>query len=423
MNKKHLPIRLRIDRLSIRFSKKVLRTIIVLFIANSSLLYAQRADPFRQARLNLVRNYIEAEGIKNPEVLRAMRTVPRHEFMSPGYRKFAYIDSAYSIGYKQTISPPFVVAYMTETIKPQKTDKVLEIGTGSGYQAAILSELVKDVYTIEIIEPLGRSAARRLKKLGYQNVHPKVGDGFKGWPEHAPFDKIIVTCSPENVPQPLVDQLKEGGLMIVPLGERYQQIMHLFQKKNGKLIRTKLISTLFVPMTGISENLRKIKPDPLHPTIHNGNFEIDENHDGKADSWHYQRQTRLIKNEAPEGKNYVTIENSVAGREAKLVQGFAIDGKKIKELKISLSAKITQIRRQNARNYQPGLYIWYYDGGRKLLKHPSQIGPWVGTSQWENVTRTVKVPASAKEAIVGVGLFGATGRLSVDNIRFEPIRK
>ena len=137
---------------------------------------------------------------------------------------------ALPIGEQQTISPPFIVAYMTQEIDPQPTDRVLEIGTGSGYQAAMLSPLVKEVYTIEIVEPLGKRAARTLKRLGYKNVFAKVGDGYLGWPEAAPFDKIIVTCSPEKVPQPLVDQLKDGGLMIVPVGERYQQNLYLFRK-------------------------------------------------------------------------------------------------------------------------------------------------------------------------------------------------
>ena len=150
---------------------------------------------------------------------------------------------------------------------------MLEIGTGSGYQAAVLSPLVKDVYSIEIVESLGKHAAQTLKRLKYTNVHTKIGDGYLGWPEHAPFDKIIVTCSPEKVPQALVDQLKEGGRMIVPVGERYQQVLYLFKKKDGKLINEALRPTLFVPMTGTAEDEREIKPDPLHPKLVNGGFE------------------------------------------------------------------------------------------------------------------------------------------------------
>ncbi len=151
-----------------------------------------------------------------------MRDTPRHEFVPRDQQKNAYFDMSLPIGDEQTISGPFVVAYMTEQLDPQPADKVLEIGTGSGYQAAVLSPLVKDVYTIEIVEPLGKRAEPTLKRLKYDNVHVKIGDGYQGWPEHAPFDKIIVTCSPEKVPQPLVDELKEGGRMIVPVGERYR---------------------------------------------------------------------------------------------------------------------------------------------------------------------------------------------------------
>src|SRR5262249_1764857 len=150
-------------------------------------------------------------------------------FVDPNMKKDAYVDTALPIGYKQTISPPFVVAYMTQTIDPQADDRILEIGTGSGYQAAVLSNLCKEVYSIEIVPQLGRLAASRLKQLSYDNVTTKVGDGYQGWAEFAPFDKIIVTCSPESVPQALIDQLKDGGKLLIPLGERYQQVFHVFE--------------------------------------------------------------------------------------------------------------------------------------------------------------------------------------------------
>jgi protein-L-isoaspartate(D-aspartate) O-methyltransferase len=169
----------------------------------------------------------------------------------------------------------------------------------------VLGELAKEVYSIEIVEPLGKAAGVRLKNLGYENVFTKVGDGYLGWPEHAPFDKIIVTCSPEKVPGPLVQQLKEGGKMIIPLGERYQQVFHLFEKKDGQLVQRKLIPTLFVPMTGVSEDNRQVKPDPLNPKIINGGFETDANQDDRADNWHYQRQTELAGGDAPEGGRYM----------------------------------------------------------------------------------------------------------------------
>jgi protein-L-isoaspartate(D-aspartate) O-methyltransferase len=262
---------------------------VALSLLVSEVALAQKADQFKEAREKMVVEYIQREGVTNPRVLASMRQVPRHEFVDRTQRPLAYNDSSLPIGYKQTISPPFVVAYMTETLDPQPTDRVLEIGTGSGFQAAVLANLVKDVYSIEIVEPLGKQAAERLKRLKYDNVVTKVGDGYLGWEEHAPFDKIIVTCSPEKVPQPLIDQLKEGGKLLIPLGERYQQVFHLYEKKEDKLISTKLISTLFVPMTGKSEDQREIKPDPLHPKILNGGFEEDSNNDGYADHWHHLR--------------------------------------------------------------------------------------------------------------------------------------
>src|SRR5687767_4117953 len=210
---------------------------------------AQSPQAFTEARHKLVDEEIVAAGIKDERVIEAVRNTPRHEFMPISQRHLAYVDMALPIGEGQTISPPFVVAYMTEQIDPQPTDKVLEIGTGSGYQAAILSPLVKEVYSIEIVERLGRQAAQALKRLKYANVFTKIGDGYLGWPEHAPFDKIIVTCSPERVPQPLVEQLKEGGRMVIPLGERYQQTLFLYKKVGGKLEFETLLPTLFVPMT------------------------------------------------------------------------------------------------------------------------------------------------------------------------------
>ncbi|MEX0817975.1 MAG: protein-L-isoaspartate(D-aspartate) O-methyltransferase, partial [Pirellulaceae bacterium] len=209
---------------------------------------AQQADPWTKARQELVE--LIAEGVKDPRVLQAVAATERHLFVPHDQVPNAYFDMSLPIGGGVTISPPYVVAFMTEQLEPQPDDRVLEIGTGSGYQAAILSPLVAQVYTIEIIEELGNEAAERLQRLGYKNVHVRVGDGFKGWPEQAPFDKIIVTCSPEEIPQPLVDQLKEGGTMLIPLGKRYQQSLCLVTKRAGKLERKVLESTFFVPMTG-----------------------------------------------------------------------------------------------------------------------------------------------------------------------------
>ncbi len=211
---------------------------------------ANPADPTAPARLRMVERHLVERGIKNPRVLDAFRTVPRHRFLPPKTQRQAYDDESIPIGEGQTITPPFDVAFMTEVLDPKPTDRVYEVGTGSGYQSAILSQLVKDVYSIEIHENLGKRAAQVHKDLGYTNIHTKIGDGYEGWPDAAPFDAVIVTCAPQKIPRPLVDQLKEGGRMVIPLGDRFNQTVHLIIKKDGKMIDRELRPTLFVPMTG-----------------------------------------------------------------------------------------------------------------------------------------------------------------------------
>ena len=285
---------------------------------------AQSKLPLAEVRNRMVDEEIVGAGIKDPRVIQAMRDTPRHEFVLPQYRQQSYFDMSLPIGDKQTISGPFVVAYMTEQLDPQPGDRVLEIGTGSGYQAAVLSPLVKDVYTIEIVDTLGKRAQQTLERLKYKNVHVKIGDGYQGWPEHAPFDKIIVTCSPEKVPQPLVDQLSEGGKMIVPVGERFEQILYRFTKKDGKLVAEPLRPTLFVPMTGTAEAGREVQPDPLHPHMVNGSFEEQAGTDGEPRGWYYCRQMKVLQSDeafqgnrknvpGPEGKSYLSFTNDVPG--------------------------------------------------------------------------------------------------------------
>jgi len=209
---------------------------------------------FTQLREAMVREQIEAGGVKDPKVLAAMRKVPRHEFVPAAWRNRAYDDGPLPIGENQTISQPYIVAFMTEQLALKPGERVLEIGTGSGYQAAILAELVKDVYTIEIVEPLGKRATETLKRLGYAGVHVRIGDGYQGWPEAAPFHAIIVTCAPDAVPKPLTDQLAEGGRMVIPVGESgdVQQLVVL-RKENGKLVTKRTLPVRFVPMTGEAE--------------------------------------------------------------------------------------------------------------------------------------------------------------------------
>jgi protein-L-isoaspartate(D-aspartate) O-methyltransferase len=392
----------------------------ILLSLAASVGYSQSRDRLRGERLQMVEDYLEKEGISNPRVLTVMRYVPRHEFVSSQSKKYAYEDMALSIGYKQTISPPFIVAYMTQMIDPQPSEKVLEVGTGSGYQAAVLSGLAKEVYTIEIVEPLGRQAAKRLESLGYKNVFPKVGDGYQGWKEHAPFDKIIVTCSPEKVPQPLIDQLKEGGKMIIPLGQRYQQVFYLFEKRDGKLKQTQLIPTLFVPMTGTSEIQRRIKPDPLNPKVVNGGFELDNNSDGRADSWHYQRQTELVAENAPSGKAYIKFKNQFPGRMSQALQGMALDGRKVDAVKIIVSYQMRGVAPGHEKHHQPGVMIHFYDSVRRTIGE-ELIGPMTGTQSWAKTVRKISVPKNTREAIIRIGLNGGTGELSLDDIRLEKV--
>ena len=206
------------------------------------------AADFVAQRQGMVERQLQARGIKEERVLAAMAKVPREEFVPVDVRAEAYEDGPLPIGYDQTISQPYIVAFMTEKLRSRPSDRVLEIGSGSGYQAAILAELVADIYTIEIVEPLAKTAEATLQRLGYKNVHNKVGDGYKGWPEEAPFDAIIVTCAPENIPQPLADQLKDGGRMVIPVGERFAQQLYLLEKKNGQLKESVTLPVRFVPM-------------------------------------------------------------------------------------------------------------------------------------------------------------------------------
>jgi protein-L-isoaspartate(D-aspartate) O-methyltransferase len=207
-------------------------------------------DTLATARSSMVTDQIARRGVIDPRVLAAMRDVPRHLFVPPESRSNAYDDTPLSIGHQQTISQPYIVALMTELVRPGASDRALEIGTGSGYQAAVLSRLVATVYTIEIVEPLAREAERRLKDLDYANVVVRYGDGYAGWPEHAPFDIIVVTAAPDHVPQPLVEQLKPGGRMVIPVGSVYEgQDLRLIEKDRSGQTRTRTVTPVrFVPL-------------------------------------------------------------------------------------------------------------------------------------------------------------------------------
>jgi protein-L-isoaspartate(D-aspartate) O-methyltransferase len=393
-----------------------LTTSTLLILMGATSVFAETPQEYERARWRMVSDSIETAGVRDPRVLDAMRRVPRHEFVPATYRSKAYWDSAWPIGFKQTITWPSVVALMTEALEPRPEDRVLEIGTGSGYQAAVLSQLVKEVYSIEIVKPLGQAAEKRLKRLGYRNVKTKVGDGYAGWPEFAPFDKIIVTCSPEKVPQPLVDQLKEGGRLIIPVGTRYDQEMTLLEKKEGKLVRKKLMPTYFVPMTGQSDRERTVKPDPLKPRIRNGGFEEREA-DGQLAGWYNQRQVVLDDRGAPQGQYYAKFDNDEPGRRSNALQAVGVDGRRVAQLRFTFQFRADHVVDGPGAFDKAGLQVTFDDThkfvGEEIATHVTSSRPW------QTVTATVPVPEGARQAVIRIGLNGAVGSLSIDDIKLS----
>ncbi len=216
-------------------------------------------DDEAERRARMVETQIVARGVRDPCVLTAMREVQRHLFVDPAQRAQAYEDHPLPIAGNQTISQPYIVALMTELAEVTPNEKVLEIGTGSGYQSAVLSRCAREVYSIEIVPELARASGERLRRLGYGNVTVKEGDGYRGWSEHAPFDAIIVTAAPDRIPQPLLDQLAPGGRMVIPVGSFFQELKVLSKDKNGKISEKDILPVRFVPMTG---EIEKTPPAP-----------------------------------------------------------------------------------------------------------------------------------------------------------------
>ncbi|MFP4619783.1 MAG: protein-L-isoaspartate(D-aspartate) O-methyltransferase [Bacteroidales bacterium] len=223
-------------------------TVFQIMILTIFLPIAACAQNYTQQRTKMVEEQLERRGIEDPQVLQAMRSVKRHEFVPEQNRHMAYSDRPLPIGQDQTISQPYIVALMTDYLNLEKGDKMLEIGTGSGYQAAVLSKITPNVYSIEIVEELAERARKTLREQGYDNVRIKIGDGYKGWEEHAPFDGIIVTASPSDVPEPLKKQLAEGGRMVIPVGGTIFQNLVLLEKENGEIKKKEISGVRFVPM-------------------------------------------------------------------------------------------------------------------------------------------------------------------------------
>ena len=412
--------------------------------------------PIIPAARKMVEEELLPQGnLNNDAVLDAVMRVPREKFVPPVHRNMAYRDTALPIGNAQTISPPYIVTYMTEKLDPQPDDKVLEIGTGSGYQAAVLGLLVQEVYSIEIVEPLGKRAAQTLKKIGYKNVFTKIGDGYQGWPDTAPFDKIIVTCSPESVPQPLVDQLKDGGLMIIPIGERYQQHFQLLRKKGTELEKESLTPALFVPMTGEAESNRVVLPDAKNPSIVGGDFE-QTSETGHPIGWHYARNAtvmddpqsqsgmRFIRFEIPAEPRFQFPDTSwqpqplpqatqlptpqpmtpqAVGKDdsrelkvAQVIQGFAVDGKSVSRLKVEAFVRANNVLPLDLRQKPGGtIQIHFYDDDRDMIQQ-LELAPVVGTFEWKKFATEIPVPKKAKEAILFLGLFHTSGTLDMDAV-------
>lgn len=212
-------------------------------------------DPdYEQLRQSLVKNQLTNRDITDPLVIRAMETVERHQFVDDKLKPYAYDDRPLPIGNGQTISQPYIVALMTQLVEPKPDSVALDVGTGSGYQAAVLAEIVDKVYSIEIVEPLAEQAGKRLKRLGYDNVEVRAGDGYKGWKEHAPFDIIILAAAPDHIPEPLIEQLAPGGKLILPVG-RHRQLLTLVEKDTDGAVQTRTVApVVFVPMTGPGVN-------------------------------------------------------------------------------------------------------------------------------------------------------------------------
>lgn len=243
--------------LAFKYPNQVFNGIVFLisFLLNCCAGHGQTTSVYENKRLQMVKWQIEARGISDKRVLNAMLKVERHLFVPSSQAASAYEDSPLPIGYDQTISQPYIVAFMTEALQLKETDRVLEVGTGSGYQAAVLAEICDSVYTVEVVRELGLRAKALLTTLGYGNIKVKIGDGYQGWPEHSPFQAIIVTCSPTHVPEPLVQQLDEGGRMIIPVGERNSQHLYMLEKQKGKLIQRSVLPVRFVPM--VDENKKE----------------------------------------------------------------------------------------------------------------------------------------------------------------------
>lgn len=401
-------------RLGRRFRVATVLQLALVCWCASQMDFVRAEESYETQRTAMVENVVKGEGVSDQRVLEAMSKTPRHEFVPEIVRKRSYFDTGLPIGHGQTISSPYIVARMTEQLEPRVTDRVLEIGTGSGYQAAVLSPLVKDVYSIEIVPELGERAKKLLKRLGYDNVHVRVGDGYKGWPDAAPFDKIIVTCSPENVPQPLVDQLVDGGHLVVPVGERFQQQLFRFTKVGNELKRERVEATFFVPMTGQAEQQR-VKPDPVRPELLNGGFE-EQTKDGKPVGWFYVRNGTVTRDPKSHEQLHCMCFQKEGDAPARALQPIGIDGTKKRRLEVEFWSRGDGIQGSILALQSSQMLVEFYDEDR-VVCGDEVVGVPNGSYPWRRFAVELEVPKAAKLAMVHIGLLGGRGKICFDEVR------
>ena len=454
-------------------------------------------DPTAAARNRMVQRHLVERGLKNPRVLDAFRTVPRHRFLPPKTQRQAYDDESIPIGEGQTITPPYDVAFMTEVLDPKPTDRVYEVGTGSGYQSAILSRLVKDVYSIEIHAPLSKRATQVHKDLGYTNIHTRIGDGYVGWPEAAPFDAIIVTCAPTKVPQPLFDQLKEGGRMVIPIGDRFNQMVHLIIKKDGKRVDQRAEADIVRaddgPRSGrggrrptrggaVQEGFRQGR-SPAKMTTGTGsvptrerqtprsrrddvgssccigrvglrscwqascgtawrscfaqeelierpgpppvdNLEADENKDGVPDGWYNARDVKwMTEGGAPVGPALRSLRVHSARPAGAAEPRLRCRRPQDRGDRPWLWIRQNNIQVGEREGDEPGLMIDFLGVRAPPPVSRGIFGPWTHSvrDRWTRVAKRIPVPPGTKDAIMSVGLMGATGTLDFDGLTVDLI--
>ena len=373
-----------------------------------------------EARRLMVQEEIAAQGIENERLLEAMREVPREQFIPLYKRNLAYLNLAVTYGDGQVILPPLVTAHLIEQLDPQKNDKVLVIGAGSGYSSALLSRMCREVYAVEIDRNVAATAEETLNRLKYTNVKLRVGDGFEGWQEHAPYQRIIVECSPDSVPKPLVEQLAEGGVLLVPVGTEFDQTMHLCKKVNGELTTVSLWPTLLLPMKGKAEEFRSQSEKLRTPSILNGGFEeiVPKTTDVPA-SWAYVRQGRVITDSTcPEGKYSLSFINVTPVVAATALQAFPVDGKSISELTLACKIWGKEIRPGQNRQELPRVEVRFFDEKRRFVGG-EWMGGWNMTFNWLPKEHVFSVPRTAKFALLRIGLGGATGEIRFDDFRLE----